>query len=46
MLSYRLKCRKNAESKFSEVLKTKNRRIMLSSKFSVRDNKKSRFIKV
>ena len=32
MLSYFLKCRKNAETKNPEVVRTKNRRIMLLSK--------------
>ena len=45
MVLYCLKCRKNAKSKNSEVTKTKNRRIMLLSKFSVCDSKKSKFIK-
>ena len=45
MLSYCLKCRKNTESKNPKVAKTKNRRIMLLSKCSVCDSKKSKFIK-
>ena len=44
MLSYCLKCRKNTESKNPNVVKTKNRRIMLLSKCAVGDSKKSKFI--
>ena len=40
MLSYCLKCRKNIESKNPKVAKTKNRRIILLSKFAVCDSKK------
>ena len=40
-----LKCRRNTESKNPKVVKTKNGRIMLLSKCSVCDSKKSRFIK-
>ena len=36
MLSYCLKCRKNTENKNPKVVNTKNRRLMLLSKFSVR----------
>ena len=35
-----MKCRKNTESKNAKVVKTKNGRIMLLSKFAVCDNKK------
>ena len=45
MLSYCLKCRKNRKSKNPEVMKTKNGRIMLLSKFTVCNRKKSKFIK-
>ena len=45
MLSYCLKCRKNTESKNAKVARTENRRIMLSSKWTVCDNKKSKFNK-
>ena len=38
MLSHCLKCRKNTKSKNSKVVKTKNRRIMLLSKYTVCDN--------
>ena len=45
MLSYCSKCRKNTESKNPKVLKTKNGKIMLSSKCEVCRSKKSKFIK-
>ena len=45
MLSYCLKFRKNTESKNPKVVRTKNRRIMLLSKCTVCDCKKSNFIK-
>ena len=45
MLSYYLKCRKNAESKNPKVVKTKKKRTKLSSNCAVCDSKKSRFIK-
>ena len=45
MLSYRLKCRKNKENKNPRMSKTDKRRLILSSKCVVCDNKKSRFIK-
>ena len=45
MLTYCLKCRKNTESKNSQVVRTKNRRIMLLSKCEVCDSKKLKFIK-
>ena len=48
MLWYCLKCKKkkkNTESKNPKVVKTKNQRIMLSSKCAVCDSKKSKFIK-
>ena len=45
MLSYCLKCRKNTESKSPKIVKTKNRRIMLLSKCTMCDSKKSKFIK-
>ena len=40
-----LKFRKNIESKNPEVVRTKNGRIMLLSKFEVWDSKKSKFRK-
>ena len=39
------KCRKNTESKNPKVVRTKNGRIMLSSKCEVCVKKKSKFIK-
>ena len=38
MLSYCLKCRKNAESKNPKVIRTKNERIMPLSKYAVVKN--------
>ena len=45
MLWYCLKCRKNTDSKISQVVKTKSGRIILLSKCAVCDSKKSKFIK-
>ena len=45
MFSYFLYCRKNTESKNPEVVKTKNRRIMILSKCSVRNSKKLKSLK-
>ena len=45
MLSYCLRCRKNAKSKNPKVVKTKNGRIMLLSKCELCDSKKIKFIK-
>ena len=45
MLSYCLKRRKNTESKNPKVVRTKNARIMLLSKCSVCNSKKSNFLK-
>ena len=45
MLPYCSKCRENTESKNPKVVRTKNGRIMLSSKCSVCNNKKSKFLK-
>ena len=45
MLSNCLKCRKNAESKNPKVVRIKNGRIMVVSKCTVCDSKKSKFIK-
>ena len=45
MLSYCLKCRKNTESKYSKVVRSKNERIMLSSKCAVCESKKLKPIK-
>ena len=45
MLSYCVKWRKNTESKNPEVVRTKNGRIMLLSKYAVCNSKKLKFIK-
>ena len=45
MFSYCLKRRKNTESKNPKVVRTKNGRIMLLSKCSVCNSKKSKFLK-
>ena len=45
MLTYCLKCRKNANNKDAKMVKTKNGRLALSSKFGVCGSKKSRFMK-
>ena len=45
MLSHRLKCRENTESKNPKVARIKSGRIMLLSKCSVCDDRKSKFIK-
>ena len=46
MLWYLLRCQKNTESKNPKVVKTKNARIVISSKCAVCDRKKSKFIEV
>ena len=45
MLSYCLKCRKNPESKNLKVAKTNKGKLIILSKCSVCDSKKSRYIK-
>ena len=45
MISYCLKCRKNTESKNPKVVRTKNERIMLLSKFSLCNSEKLKFLK-
>ena len=45
MLTYFSKCRKNKMSKDAKMIKTKNGRLALSSKFVVCGSKKSRFMK-
>ena len=45
MLLYLLKCRKNTKSKNPIVATTNNERIMLLSKCTVCDSKRSKFIK-
>ena len=44
MLAWCLQCSKNTESKNSKVVRTKNKRIMLLSKFEMCHSKKSRFV--
>ena len=45
MLPYCLNCKKITENKNFEDIRTKNRRIMLLSKYEVCDSKTSKFIK-
>ena len=45
MLSYCLKCRKNAENKNPKIVKTRNGRIMLLSKCAACNSKRLKFIK-
>ena len=45
MLLYCLKCRKNTETKNTKVVRTRNGKIMLLSKYAVGDSRKSKFIK-
>ena len=45
MLSYCLVCKKNTENKDAKMIKTKNNRLILSSKCVICGNKKSRFMK-
>ena len=45
MLSYCLKCRKNTESKNPKVARTKNERILFSSKCEGCNSKNAKFIK-
>ena len=45
MLSYCVVCRNNTENKNSKIVKTKNNRLMLSSKCTICGNKKSKFVK-
>ena len=44
MLSYRLKCKEITKSRNPKVVRTRNGRIMLLSKFEVCDSKKSKSI--
>ena len=46
MLTYCLKCRRNTKNRDAKMIKTKNRRLALSSKCVVCGSKKSRFMKV
>ena len=45
MSCYCLKCRKKTQSKNPEIVKTKNRRVMVLSKCSVCNATKSKFLK-
>ena len=45
MLTYCLICKKDAENKNAKMMKTKNGRLVLSSKCVICSNKKSRFVK-
>ena len=45
MSLYCLKCRKNTETKNTKVVRTRNGKIMLLSKYAVCDSRKSKFIK-
>ena len=45
MLTYCVKCRKNAENLNSKICKTKNNRLIMLSKCPVYRIKKSRFVK-
>ena len=45
MLTYCLKCKRNTKNIDSKMLKTKNSRLMLSSKCAICGSKKSRFMK-
>ena len=45
MLTYCLKCKRNTGNKDAKMIKTKNGRVILSSKCLVCGSKKSRFMK-
>ena len=45
MKTYCLKCRKDTENIDSKMLRTKNNRLLMQSKCSNCENKKSRFVK-
>ena len=45
MLTYCVKCRKNTENIDSKMVRTKNNRLVIQSKYSVCGIKKSRFVK-
>ena len=45
MLTYCLKCKRNTENKDAKMIKTKNGRVILSSKCAVCGSKKLRFMK-
>ena len=45
MLTYCLKCKRNTKSKDAKMIKTKNGRLILSSKCAICGSKKSSFMK-
>ena len=45
ILTYCLKCKRNAENKDAKMIKTKNGRVILSSTCAVCGRRKSRFMK-
>ena len=45
MQTYCVSCRKNTENKDAKIIKTKNGRLQMRSQYTVRGNKKSRFVK-
>ena len=45
MKTYCLKCKKDAENIDSKIVRTKNNRILMQSKCTDCENKKSRFVK-
>ena len=45
MKTYCVKCRKNTENIDSKLVRTKNNRLVMQSKYSVSGIKKSRFVK-
>ena len=45
MLTYCLKCKRNTKNIDSKMVKTKNGRLVLSSKCAICNSKKSRFMK-
>ena len=45
MMTYCLKCKRNAKNIDAKMIKTENGRVILSSKCAVCDSKKSRFMK-
>ena len=44
MKTYRIKCRKDTENSDPKIVRRKNNRLIMQSKYSVRKVKKSRFI--
>ena len=45
MLTYRVKCRKDTENIDPKMIRTKNNRLIMESKYPVCGIKKSRFVK-